>query len=478
MGLHFELTFMKSKFAYKLGKKDLLSVTLMSAVMGLIFFFHGVDYHPGVSAGCNGCSQDAGKMERGGHYEEMLWNGVQDVHDSYNDNLIQFTKANTLSPASKKPSVGNCFDCHNDLPNAKAASLGDLWVKFPRLDKESGRIIDFEKAVQYEFVKRYGGTKPFYNDVRITAIMVYAYEKAREKKLVFDVEPDDGKPLSDADLERLNASSHCLQVFAKYGNPKGDIAPYVVKGCNIFTRTRDNRPAGYGFWKTKMNCTSCHLEGGTKEYAADMAVAAVSYPGVYSSNNLVYTNRMRVARCYAHSINEILYGANSEVYKLITLYMTWVAEKNQLPIGSSRESRGIGNVRGTAARHASIMAGQKAFNKHCKRCHGAAGYGSAKYAENRDFYPPPINGPEAFIRGATLSRSSRFASFIYNNMPPGATHDHPTLSEQEALDIADFIRVQTRPSSPGTNNVETFYNYVSNVIMEWWFSDSAKEGSS
>ncbi|MEJ2179624.1 MAG: hypothetical protein P8Y28_04110, partial [Gammaproteobacteria bacterium] len=345
---------MKLKLAYKLTRKDIISVTLMSLVVLLLFLVEGVDYQPGITKDCNGCKSDLGKLDRVGHFEEMLWNGVRHVHDSSNDNLIQFTKANNfISPNERE--IQNCVDCHNDSPTSKADSLGDMWVKFPRLDKETGRIIDFEKAVQHEFVNRYGGTKPFYNDVRITEIMVYAYEKAREKQLLFDVEPDDGAPITDAELEALNASATCLGVFANLGMPKGDIAPYIVKGCNIFTRTTSNRPTGYGFWKTRNNCTSCHLNGGTKEYAAHLGDAAVSYPGVYSSNNIVYTNRMRIARCYAHSINEILYGANSEVYKLITLYMVWIAEKTGIPIGANRESRGIHNVRGTAARHASII---------------------------------------------------------------------------------------------------------------------------
>jgi thiosulfate dehydrogenase len=187
---------------------------------------------------------------------------------------------------------------------------------------------------------------------------------------------------------------------------------------------------------------------------------------------------MRIARCFAHSINEILYGSDSEYYKLISLYMVWVAEKTGLPIGTLRESRGIHNVRGTAAQHASNMAGQKAYNEKCQHCHGPAGYGTDRYQDDPYMTPPPINGSEAFVRTATLSYSDRFASFILNNMPPGATHDHPFITEQEALDIAEFIQAQTRPSAPGTGNLSVFYNYVTNTIMEWWFAERTGGGGS
>jgi len=463
---------MKLSLAYKLKQKDLFYVMIMAALILMLFFFHGIDNKPGTTLNCESCTQDIGTMERAGHFEEMLSNGVRHVHHSSNDNLIQFTRPNSFLLGLQKKNIKNCIECHNDEPGAVSKSLGELWVKYPRIDQHTGRLIDFEKAIQYEFTKRYGGTKPFYNDVRITEIMVYAYEKARQKKLVFDVEADDGEPISTELLSDLNPSSACLNVFDKLGKPKGDIAPFVVKGCNIFTDTTNNRPIGYGFWKTKMNCSSCHIDGGSKEYAAHIGDAAVNYPGVYSTNNIIYTNRMRIARCYAHSINEILYGANSEHYKLLTLYMAWIAEKTNLPIGSNRRSRGIHNVRGTAARHASIMAGQRSYVANCEFCHGPAGYGSDRYDNDTDFSPPPINGSEAFVHTATLSYTSRLASFILNNMPPGATHDNPVLTTQEALDIAEFIKVQTRPSAPNTNNLSVFYNYLTNTSMEWWFGET------
>jgi thiosulfate dehydrogenase len=463
--------------AYRLTTKDIVSLIIMSIFVALLFLIRGVDYLPGVSKVCDSCTQDIGPMDRAGHFEEMLWNGVRHVHNSSNDNLIQFTKQNNFL-SSKKQSIENCIDCHNDGPDAKSESLGSLWVKYPRLEKETGRIIDFEKAIQYEFVKRYGGTKPFYNDVRITEIMVYAYEKARQKKLVFDVEPDNGIPISDEALADINASVTCLKLFEKLGKPKGDIAPFIVKGCNIFTDTTNNRPSGYGFWETKMNCSSCHMEGGNKEYAAHIGDGAVNYPGVYSDFNIVYTNRMRIARCYAHSINELLYGSNSEYYKLITLYMAWIAEKNGLPIGVNRQSRGIQNVRGTAARHASIMAGQRSYVDYCQKCHGAAGYGTDRFDDVPGFYPPPLNGSEAFIHSATLSYSSRVSYFIFKKNTPGATHEAPILSPQEALDIAEFIRVQTRPSAPNASNLSVFYNYLSNTAMEWWFGEKTSEANS
>jgi len=462
--------------AYKLKKTDILSVIIMFILLALLFAIKGIDHKPGEEKICKTCVQDIGEMKRYGHYEQMLLNGTQHIHHSGNPNILQFTKKNNLSPFGHQDKIQSCIECHNEKPSSPATALGELWVQFPKIDKKTGKLMDFENAVQREFVDRYNGTKPFYNDVRITEILVYAYEKARQKKLTYQIEPEEGVALNQQELKELNASAACLKLYNELGAPKkSKIAFFIVKGCNIFTETTKNRPKGFSFWKTNMNCTSCHLNAGSKEYAISVADAIVNYPGVYSSNNIIYTNRMRIARCYAHSINEILYGSNSAYYKLLTLHEAWLAQKMKLYIGQQRESRGVHNIRGSSARHASIMAGQKAYIKYCQACHGMAGFGTDLYDKYPNFNPPPLNGNEAFVHTATMSYPSRFASFIHNNMPIGATHEKPILTKQEALDIAEFIRVQTRPSAPGTNNLTVFYNYLANQGMKIWFGHKSKK---
>ena len=72
---------MKLKLAYKLTRKDIISVTAMSLVVVLLFLVEGVDFKPGVTKDCDGCKTDLGQLNRVGHFEEMLWNGVRHVHD-------------------------------------------------------------------------------------------------------------------------------------------------------------------------------------------------------------------------------------------------------------------------------------------------------------------------------------------------------------------------------------------------------------
>ena len=103
---------MKLSLAYKLKKKDIAILIVMSVFLILLIFIKDFDYRPGITLDCDSCIQDIGTMERSGHYEEMLWNGVRHVHNSSNDNLIQFTKTNHLRFAQKEQTIENCIDCH------------------------------------------------------------------------------------------------------------------------------------------------------------------------------------------------------------------------------------------------------------------------------------------------------------------------------------------------------------------------------
>jgi thiosulfate dehydrogenase len=47
--------------------------------------------------------------------------------------------------------------------------------------------------------------------------------------------------------------------------------------------------------------------------------------------------------------------------------------------------------------------------------------------------------------GAGLYRISNFAKYVKYNMPLGATHTSPQLTDEEAWDIAAFANSQTRP---------------------------------
>jgi thiosulfate dehydrogenase len=78
-------------------------------------------------------------------------------------------------------------------------------------------------------------------------------------------------------------------------------------------------------------------------------------------------------------------------------------------------------------------------------CHGPEGKGLADRATNGYLYPP-LWGEHSYNNGAGLFRLSRFAGYVYDNMPYRSFYDNkPQLSYEQAWDVAAFVNSQPRP---------------------------------
>jgi thiosulfate dehydrogenase len=81
-----------------------------------------------------------------------------------------------------------------------------------------------------------------------------------------------------------------------------------------------------------------------------------------------------------------------------------------------------------------VSRGEELYNeKTCMACHAADGSGD---------YGPPLWGEGSFNEAAGLTRLSKAAAFIQNNMPKGKPG---TLTDQDAADIAAFLLSHERP---------------------------------
>ena len=97
----------------------------------------------------------------------------------------------------------------------------------------------------------------------------------------------------------------------------------------------------------------------------------------------------------------------------------------------------------TPARAASPEAGGDVFRARCAQCHGADGLGLLATTNKRKGYLfPPLWGPESFNDGAGMHRVLTAARFIKARMPLG----EPTLTDDEAFDVAAYINSQERPA--------------------------------
>lgn len=399
------------------------------------------------------CTQDIGdEMQRSGHTEELLWRGCLIASDTA-QHLSRYTEINTLSHAKQASVTSSCLDCHD---GGQAPLFSDMWSRFPRFNQKKDRLEDFAQAIQDEIEFRYGGTRPVTTDSAITALYIYAFTKAKQSGKRFQVENGSETPLTEQQLAALEPTEECKDLFRQMGVPRGVNAPFVVKGCNEITDTGRYVSPILRVWRTDMKCNSCHREAGNMAYASNLGHSAVLMPIMVTRRNKPTRFYRRVLMCYARSMDWFDLGMDAQVLPYIRIYSNWLAQKNGLQIGVLYPGRGIPSIHDTQGRGASILAGEKVYKTYCIGCHGKNGWGGTGMIYNNS-QPPPLAGPYSFNETASLARRELMAGFIYNNMPPGASHQHPIMTEQQALDVAAYLTSQGRPADFTNHNQITIF---------------------
>ncbi|MEO5649137.1 MAG: cytochrome C, partial [Ginsengibacter sp.] len=72
---------------------------------------------------------------------------------------------------------------------------------------------------------------------------------------------------------------------------------------------------------------------------------------------------------------------------------------------------------------------------------------------HKEYVYPPLWGTNSYNTGAGIYQISRFAGYIKNNMPFGATYKNAQLTNEQAWDVAAFVNSQPRP--------------IKNLKMDW-----------
>jgi thiosulfate dehydrogenase len=206
----------------------------------------------------------------------------------------------------------------------------------------------------------------------------------------------------------------------------------------------------------KMNCTNCHLEVGTKPFGLNFFDSHKIYPQYRARENAILTMSDRVNNCVTRPHNGKPLPLDCKEMLAIVSYIKWVGENYDRQI---HEGFGLLPIKYDSLR-ADAAHGEFVFKKHCVECHQQDGQGKMKL-DNSTYEYPPLWGPKSFQEGSSMHRIVKAARFIKYNMPNlKTTWDKPSLSDQEALDVAAFINdvsIHPRPHSPypAYENIET-----------------------
>ena len=245
-------------------------------------------------------------------------------------------------------------------------------------------------------------------------------------------------PASTASAASAPATGE-LQAPSESALPPGPRRTAILEGKELLTQTALRLPDNVG---NGLNCTNCHLDGGTRAKASPWIGIWGVFPEYRSRSGRLISLQQRVNDCLQRSMNGKALDENSPHMINMLAYMQWLS--TGVPTGKSVEGRGFGPIDQKLLPDAAR--GRQVFDGKCSSCHAPNGLG-IKAASG--YAIPPLWGPDSFNDGAGMARTYTAAAFVKHNMPLG---QGGTLSDQEAVDVAEYFTHQSRPVFAGKSN--------------------------
>lgn len=198
--------------------------------------------------------------------------------------------------------------------------------------------------------------------------------------------------------------------------------------------------------RNQMSCTNCHLQNGTKAYGLNFFNTYRSYPQFRGRENKILNLAERVNNCIERPHNGTPIPVDSKEMQALIAYIQWIGDTYQ-----PNKHKGYGQMpldySGLAA---DSKRGEKVYIQHCQTCHMKNGEGLLEEGKKRYVYPP-LWGEQSYQESSSMHRVLKAARFIRFNMPNLTSNwENPTLSVQEALDVAAFIndgQIHSRPKA-------------------------------
>ncbi len=222
--------------------------------------------------------------------------------------------------------------------------------------------------------------------------------------------------------------------------PSGPAGTAINRGKMLVTDTARLLPQNVG---DALTCANCHLGAGTVALAGPFVGLWGMFPQVGERDGTVESLAERINECFERSMNGKPIAYDSAEMNAILLYIHWLS--TGVPTGTPVVGRGMGRV--DPALKPVPARGKQVYAAKCAACHGPDGEGTRNPAGGYSF--PPVWGPRSFNAGAGMAQTYMAAAFIKHNMPLGQGN---TLSDQEAIDVADYVARQPRPAFVAAKN--------------------------
>lgn len=236
------------------------------------------------------------------------------------------------------------------------------------------------------------------------------------------VAPDPALAQMDPEVKLIGYGRDLITHTQDYFGPEGLVRPNTING---------------------LNCQSCHLDAGSKPFGNNYFAVQSTYPLMRARSGTLETIPKRVNDCFERSLNGQALDSTGHEMKAIAAYIRWLG--SGVPKGAKPKGTGLVEVP-FLDRPADPAKGRVVYDAKCASCHGAGGQGLPIPNSARNY--PPLWGDDSYNQAAGLFRLSRFAGYVKANMPFGASHDNPQLSDEEAWDLAAFVNSQPRPKHP------------------------------
>ncbi len=202
------------------------------------------------------------------------------------------------------------------------------------------------------------------------------------------------------------------------------------------------------FAGNNLACTSCHEDNATKPYAMPWTGVTASFPQYRGREDDLSTVEERVNGCMQRSMAGKPLPLDSKEMKAYVTYIHFLSRG--IPVGAKLEGAATFPSK-PPNRRADLAAGEKIYNEQCASCHGEDGLGKrvGKKGDAQGYIFPPVWGQDSFNDGAGMNRLIMAMRFIKHNMPLGATQKNPTLTDDQAFDVAAYILSKPRAHKTG-----------------------------